>query len=139
MTSTVTSELEDGVGAVDLLEAIFPCGSITGAPKIRAMEIIADLESAPRGVYTGAIGRVAPGGEASFNVAIRTLVLPVGMDKAALGLGSGIVADSRADDEWRACLEQGAFVNDPAGRFYLLATMRRPEERRGGKDGLIHV
>ena len=78
MTSTVVSQLEEGVGPVDLLGAIFPCGSITGAPKIRAMEIIAGLERRPRHVYTGAIGRVAPEGEASFNVAIRTISLKVG-------------------------------------------------------------
>jgi para-aminobenzoate synthetase / 4-amino-4-deoxychorismate lyase len=124
MTSTVVSEIEEGLDAVDVLEAIFPCGSITGAPKIRAMEIIAGLEPEPRGAYTGAIGRVAPGGEAGFNVAIRTLVRRPGADRARLGLGSGIVADSRAADEWRECLAKGAFVNDPDRRFDLIETMR---------------
>ena len=79
----------DGLGPVDVLEAIFPCGSITGAPKIRAMEIIAGLEAAPRGAYSGAIGRLAPDGDAAFNVAIRTLVLKAGERMARLGLGSG--------------------------------------------------
>src|SRR3546814_2293262 len=101
MTSTVVSELEAEVGPIDLIEAIFPCGSITGAPKIRAMEIIGDIERQQRHVYTGAIGRVAPDGEASFNVAIRTLTLKAGQDKAAMGLGSGIVADSLPQEEWR--------------------------------------
>ncbi|HEX8513970.1 MAG TPA: chorismate-binding protein, partial [Allosphingosinicella sp.] len=78
MTSTVVGELEDGLGGVDLLETIFPCGSVTGAPKIRAMEIIASLEGEGRGAYTGSIGRLAPDGEAGFNVAIRTLVLKRG-------------------------------------------------------------
>lgn len=124
MTSTVTSELEDGIGPINLIEAIFPCGSITGAPKIRAMELIADIEPQPRHVYTGAIGRVAPDGEASFNVAIRTLTLKAGQDKAAMGLGSGIVADSLPQEEWRECLAKGAFVGDGAARFDLVETMR---------------
>jgi para-aminobenzoate synthetase/4-amino-4-deoxychorismate lyase len=124
MTSTVTAELEPGVGPVDVLEAIFPCGSVTGAPKIRAMEIIAALETAPRGVYTGAIGRLAPDGEAEFNVAIRTLVVRAGETVARMGLGSGIVADSRACDEWRECLAKGAFVADPDRSFDLIETMR---------------
>jgi para-aminobenzoate synthetase/4-amino-4-deoxychorismate lyase len=128
MTSTVTSELEARLGAVDVLAAIFPCGSVTGAPKIRAMEAIAALEASPRGPYTGAIGRLAPGGEAAFNVAIRTLVLKHGETRAVIGLGSGIVADSAADDEWRECLAKGAFV-ETARRFDLIETMRfDPEE-----------
>ncbi len=122
MTSTVTAELEEGTGPVDLLAAIHPCGSVTGAPKIRAMEIIHALEGGPRGAYTGAIGRVAPDGEASFNVAIRTLVIAAGADRARLGLGSGIVADSRAGDEWRECLAKGAFLATTRA-FDLIETM----------------
>ncbi|HEY1606970.1 MAG TPA: aminodeoxychorismate synthase component I [Allosphingosinicella sp.] len=123
MTSTVTSELADGLAAPDVLKALFPCGSITGAPKIRAMEIIAGLESGARGPYTGAIGRLAPDGEAAFNVAIRTLVLRAGESVARLGLGSGIVADSVPADEWRECLAKGEFVE--TGRpFDLIETMR---------------
>lgn len=124
MTSTVVSELEEGVGPIDLVETIFPCGSITGAPKIRAMELIADIERQPRHVYTGAIGRVAPDGEASFNVAIRTITLQVGKERGLMGLGSGIVADSRAGDEWRECLAKGAFVHDGERSFDLIETMR---------------
>jgi para-aminobenzoate synthetase/4-amino-4-deoxychorismate lyase len=123
MTSTVTAELEDGRDAVDLLGTIFPCGSVTGAPKIRAMEIIASLERERRGPYTGSIGRLAPGGQAAFNVAIRTLVLREGENLARLGLGSGIVADSVASDEWRECLAKGEFVAT-ARRFDLIETMR---------------
>jgi para-aminobenzoate synthetase/4-amino-4-deoxychorismate lyase len=124
MTSTVTAEMEEGRDAVDLLSTIFPCGSVTGAPKIRAMEIIAALEREQRGPYTGSIGRLAPDGEAAFNVAIRTLVLR-GPERgvARLGLGSGIVADSVAADEWRECLAKGEFVAT-AGRFDLIETMR---------------
>ncbi len=122
MTSTVTAELEEGLGPVDLLGAIHPCGSVTGAPKIRAMEIIHALENGQRGVYTGAIGRLAPDGEAAFNVAIRTLVIRSGETRARLGLGSGIVADSRAGPEWRECLAKGAFLATRR-RFDLIETM----------------
>ena len=123
MTSTVVGEVEDGLGGVDLIEAIFPCGSVTGAPKIRAMEIIAELEGEQRGPYTGSIGRLAPDGEAAFNVAIRTLVLKGGESVARLGLGSGIVADSIAAEEWRECLAKGEFVATRR-RFDLIETMR---------------
>lgn len=123
MTSTVTSRIEAGADAIDVLEAIFPCGSITGAPKIRAMEIIAELEREARQVYTGSIGRLAPGGEAAFNVAIRTLSFAVGETHARLGLGSGVVADSRADEEWRECLAKGAFVSEGTSNFHLIETM----------------
>jgi para-aminobenzoate synthetase/4-amino-4-deoxychorismate lyase len=124
MTSTVTSLLEEGRDVVDVLEALFPCGSITGAPKIRAMEIIAGLEEHDRRVYTGSIGSIAPDGDASFNVAIRTLTMKAGEKRALMGLGSGIVADSEAAAEWRECLAKGAFVYDPARSFDLIETMR---------------
>lgn len=123
MTSTVTASLRPGLGPVDVLEAIFPCGSVTGAPKIRAMEILAELEPGPRRVYTGAIGRIAPAGDADFNVAIRSLSIGAGECKAVMGLGSGVVADSRADEEWLECLAKGAFVNEGTNRFDLLETM----------------
>ncbi len=123
MTSTITAELDPQHDAIDALAALFPCGSITGAPKIRAMEIIAEVEAAPRGVYTGAIGRLDPDGEAAFNVAIRTLTLTEGAQTASMGLGSGIVADSEVDSEWAECLAKGAFVAS-ARRFDLIETMR---------------
>ena len=123
LTSTVTAELEEDLDAIDLLRAIYPCGSITGAPKIRAMEIIDALEASPRGAYCGAIGRLAPDGSAAFNVAIRTLTLRDGAHTARLGLGSGIVADSEAGAEWRECLVKGRFV-ETQRRFDLIETMR---------------
>ncbi len=110
MTSTITARTRDGVGAVDVLRAMFPCGSVTGAPKIRAMEVIAEVEEAPRGVYTGSIGAISVTGDAVFNVAIRTLVLEKGAPVARLGLGSGIVADSEAGSEWAECLQKAAFL-----------------------------
>jgi para-aminobenzoate synthetase / 4-amino-4-deoxychorismate lyase len=123
MTSTVTAQLAEGRDAVDLLKALFPCGSITGAPKIRSMEAIGEIEGRQRGVYTGSIGRIDPGGDAAFNVSIRTLVLDAGGSVARLGLGSGIVADSAAPSEWTECLAKGAFVPSQR-RFDLVETMR---------------
>jgi para-aminobenzoate synthetase / 4-amino-4-deoxychorismate lyase len=122
MTSTVTAQLKPEAGAVDVIETIFPCGSITGAPKIRAMEIVDAVEVAPRGIYTGSIGRIDPGGDAAFNVAIRTLAI-TGEGPAKLGLGSGIVADSVAAAEWDECLAKGRFVADPRC-IDLIETMR---------------
>ena len=120
MTSTVTAELKDGLDAVDIIRQIFPCGSITGAPKIRAMEIIDECEPDPRAIYCGSIGRIdAPDAQgrsdAAFNVAIRTLFIAPqkdsGKETLSIGLGSGIVADSNGDDEWRECLAKGRFAN----------------------------
>ena len=116
LTSTIEAQLqpkETGatVGVVDLMRALFPCGSVTGAPKIRTMEIIAALEAEPRGVYTGAIGLVRPGGDAVFSVAIRTLVVARDTGDAVLGIGAGIVADSTPDQEYDECLLKGAFVD----------------------------
>ena len=121
MTSTVTATLAPSRDAIDVLRALFPCGSITGAPKIRAMEAIRSVEASARGVYTGSIGRIDAGGTgAAFNVAIRTL--HHGDGHARLGLGSGIVADSRAGPEWHECLAKGAFVASQR-RFDLIETM----------------
>lgn len=123
LTSTVTAELAGNRDALDVLAALFPCGSITGAPKRRAMEVIADVEQGPRGAYTGAIGRLGPDGDAMFNVAIRTLELPYRATTARLGLGSGIVADSQPDEEWRECLAKSAFVTAGTRAFDLIETM----------------
>ncbi len=123
MISVVTGELQPGLGVPDVLKAIFPCGSVTGAPKIRAMEIIDAVEAAPRGIYTGSIGRIDPNGDAAFNVAIRTLHLRDGDNRARLGLGGGIVADSQLGDEWDECRAKGRFVADPRP-FDLIETMR---------------
>lgn len=122
MISSVEAQLLDGHNAVDVLRQTFPCGSITGAPKIRAMEIIAATEAAPRRIYTGSIGYIAGEDEAAFNVAIRTLLIEKDSQIAALGLGSGIVADSNAADEWAECLAKGRFV-ESAPRFDLIETM----------------
>ena len=123
MTSTVTATLADGRDALDVIAALYPCGSITGAPKQRAMEVIAGVEEMARGVYTGAIGRIDAAGGAAFNVAIRTLTVPAGASVAELGLGSGIVADSRADEEWAEVLAKGAFVTAGQRPLDLVETM----------------
>ncbi|MCZ8321659.1 MAG: aminodeoxychorismate synthase component I [Novosphingobium sp.] len=136
MVTTIRARLQPGKGAVDMVRALFPCGSITGAPKIRAMELIQAVEPAARGPYCGAIGRIdAPKADgtsdAAFNVAIRTLRLTPtehGQGRAVLGVGSAIVADSEALAEWRECLVKGGFVRsstgpDAAAQFDLIETM----------------
>ncbi|MGB7654959.1 MAG: aminodeoxychorismate synthase component I, partial [Novosphingobium sp.] len=132
MVTTVRAQLQDGKGAVDMLRALFPCGSITGAPKIRAMELIGAVERDARGPYCGAIGRIDAGGEAAFNVAIRTLRLTPGENqrgRAVLGVGSAVVADSEVMTEWRECLIKGGFVRLVAGGADLIETMRfTPED-----------
>ncbi len=137
MVSVVRAQLRHGQGAADLVRALFPCGSITGAPKIRAMELIDAVERDPRGPYCGAIGRIDGNGDAAFNVAIRTLRLTEienGRGKAVLGVGGAIVADSDARTEWREALLKGAFARASgpdlmAPAFDLIETMRfTPED-----------
>ncbi len=124
MTSTVSATLAPGNDAVDVIEALFPCGSVTGAPKIRAMEVIARIEAQPRGLYTGSIGQLGPDGSASFNVAIRTLVMTGPPGTATLGVGAGIVADSEPAAEWAECLTKAAFLGRSTARFDLIETLR---------------
>jgi para-aminobenzoate synthetase component 1/para-aminobenzoate synthetase/4-amino-4-deoxychorismate lyase len=110
MTSTVQGELAERPTIRDILAGLFPCGSVTGAPKIRAMEIIRQLETSPRGVYCGAIGRISANGSMHFNVAIRTLtVFPDG--RFVQNVGSGLVADSKADAEYEECLLKARFLS----------------------------
>lgn len=109
MTSTVRARTRGDTTLTGIFRALFPCGSITGAPKVRTSQIIAELESSPRGVYTGAIGFVSPG-EAVFSVAIRTLRVDRAMGEAELGVGSGVTYDSVPADEYRECLSKAAFV-----------------------------
>ena len=123
MVSTVTADLAPGKDAVDVMAALFPCGSITGAPKIRAMQAITGIEQGARGPYTGAIGRFDPSGDAMFNVAIRTLLIQGGDDHALFGAGGGIVADSQADEEWDEASAKGGFLNDGPPGFDLIETM----------------
>lgn len=109
MTSRIVARLCPGWTIGSLFEALFPCGSVIGAPKIRAMEILRELEPAPRGAYCGAIGWIAPGGAMEFNVAIRTLVLP-GDGTARLNVGGGVVYDSTAETEYEEALWKTRFA-----------------------------
>ena len=111
MTSTVEATLNDGTSLVDLLTALFPCGSITGAPKVRTMQIIRELERFPRGPYTGTIGLLKPGGDCIFNVAIRTIVIDTDSGTATFGVGGGITIDSTAEREYQECLVKSAFIS----------------------------
>lgn len=110
MVSRVEGRLRPGADAVDLIAALFPCGSITGAPKLRAMEVIRLLEGRPRGIYTGSIGSIDPSGDARFNVAIRTISVDMGGGHGQMGVGSGIVADSLPEAEWAECLAKARFL-----------------------------
>jgi para-aminobenzoate synthetase component 1 len=109
MTSEVQAQLRPNLTVTDLFTALFPCGSITGAPKIRAMQIIAELEDGPRDAYCGAIGWLSPNGSMEFNVAIRTLL--VGQDgDVRLNVGGGIVHDSTAEAEYEEALWKARFA-----------------------------
>lgn len=110
MISRVTGRLREGVRGSDIFRALFPCGSITGAPKIRAMEIIRELEDGPRDAYCGAIGWMAPDGAARFNVAIRTVEL-YDDGRAEFGVGGGIVADSTPEGEYEEALWKARFAD----------------------------
>lgn len=127
MTSTVTAEIAPDLPLLEIFRALFPCGSVTGAPKIRAMEVIRDLEISPRGVYCGAIGHVTPGRDFCFNVPIRTLTLTQGQApqqwQGSMGIGSGIVSDSDPAAEYEECLLKGRFLTDPPPDFDLLETL----------------
>jgi para-aminobenzoate synthetase/4-amino-4-deoxychorismate lyase len=126
LTSTVRAKTDAGFAAI--VRALFPAASITGAPKIRTMRIIADLETAPRGVYTGSIGFLAPGRRAQFNVAIRTVRVDHAQGTAEYGVGGGIVWDSRAASEWRECLIKARVLTAESPAFDLLETLLwRPE------------
>ena len=122
MTSTVTARLREGTGLADIFRALFPCGSVTGAPKRRSMAIIDELEEGPRGLYCGALGFVSPG-EAIFSVAIRTAVLDLARGTGELGIGSGVTADADADTEYRECLGKAAFLAGLAEQLQLVETL----------------
>jgi para-aminobenzoate synthetase component 1 len=109
MVSRVRARLLPGLTIRQILAALFPCGSITGAPKIRAMEILHDLEGGPRDVYCGAIGWIAPGGTMRFSVAIRTISLFAG-GEAVYNVGGGVVFDSTAEEEYQECLLKARFA-----------------------------
>jgi para-aminobenzoate synthetase/4-amino-4-deoxychorismate lyase len=130
MVSTVTARKRQDAGIADILRALFPCGSITGAPKIRAMEILRELETSARGAYCGAVGYFAPDGSARFNVAIRTLT--VWDDHGVLGIGGGVVQDSRMESEYAECLLKARFFEGARKPLELIETLR-------WQDGFIRL
>ena len=126
MTSTVQGRLLPETGITDIIKSLFPCGSVTGAPKINSMKIIRSLEQEPRGVYTGAIGYLTPDDTAVFNVAIRTIDLQQTDEEkysAQMGIGGGIVADSQPCEEYEECLLKGHFLVKSRPTFALIETM----------------
>jgi para-aminobenzoate synthetase/4-amino-4-deoxychorismate lyase len=129
LTSTVSSELEATGGLTGVFRALFPCGSITGAPKVRTMQLIADIEDSPRGIYCGAVGWLAPSGSpgpsASFNVAIRTVVLDSETHIAEYGVGGGITWDSSAAGEYDETVAKARVLTARRPPFDLLETLRR--------------
>jgi len=136
MTSTVRARLRDGVDMAGIFHALYPCGSITGAPKRRTMEIIAELEPAPRGLYTGAIGWFQPSdhgvGDFCMSVPIRTLALQApqhGVRAGEMGVGAGIVYDSEANDEFAECQLKARFLTGLSNDFELFETMYATREQ----------
>jgi para-aminobenzoate synthetase/4-amino-4-deoxychorismate lyase len=123
MTSTIESQLKPGTELVDLMRALFPCGSITGAPKIRTMEIIKQLERHPRGLYTGTIGFILPNGDCVFNVAIRTVVIDSESRLATFGVGGGVTIDSTAEREYEECLVKAKFLEVAPEEFDLFESI----------------
>lgn len=121
MTSTVRGRTAAPLD--DVVAAIHPCASVTGAPKYRTMALLAELEAGPRGVYTGAVGYIPPTGLARFNVAIRTAVIDRAAGRLTFGVGSGIVWDSDADAEYDECLLKGAVLGRRSPDFELLETL----------------
>ena len=120
MTSTIKSQLRENVDLIEIFRSLFPCGSITGAPKIATMEIIKNLEPQPRGVYCGTIGLLLPNGRRIFNVAIRTIQLH--QEKAIYGVGGGITWDSTWESEYREIHQKAAVLYRKQARFQLITT-----------------
>jgi para-aminobenzoate synthetase/4-amino-4-deoxychorismate lyase len=133
MTSTVEATTRARVSLEDVFAATFPCGSVTGAPKVSTMRLIASLEGSPRNVYCGSVGFVAPGGEAVFNVAIRTALVDRETGTAEYGVGGGVTWDSVAAEEYEEALAKSALLSEGSPRFSLLETLRL----EGGEYALL--
>ena len=133
MTSTVEATAKPDLSLRNLLDAVFPCGSVTGAPKKRSMEIIQELESTPRGYYCGALGWLDPNGDFAFSVPIRTLTLEGSGDaiqtKFTLGIGAGITIDSDPKLEWQECQIKSAFITEMPTQLGLFETIRVEEKK----------
>jgi para-aminobenzoate synthetase / 4-amino-4-deoxychorismate lyase len=126
MTSTIIGKLHSQISILELMKSLFPCGSVTGAPKIQSMKIIRSLEDQARNIYTGAIGYFAPDGQAAFNVAIRTIDLQAQQNQtycAQMGVGSGIVFDAQPQEEYAECQLKAKFLLCAIPDFALIETM----------------
>ncbi|MDD5504582.1 MAG: aminodeoxychorismate synthase component I [Candidatus Omnitrophica bacterium] len=123
MTSTVKARIRPEISLYEFFAAVFPSGSVTGAPKIRTMRIIDEIESSERGIYTGGIGFLTPDNSGIFNVAIRTMFLNKATGKAEMGIGSGIVYDSDGDNEYEECILKASFLTERPAGFSLIETM----------------
>jgi para-aminobenzoate synthetase/4-amino-4-deoxychorismate lyase len=127
MTSTVQAGIKPGTRLADVLNAVFPCGSVTGAPKKRSMEIIQELEPQNRGFYCGALGWIDPSGDFAFSVPIRTLEIDRDTNTNAssftLGIGAGITIDSKADQEWEECQIKASFLSKMPSGLGLFETI----------------
>jgi para-aminobenzoate synthetase/4-amino-4-deoxychorismate lyase len=133
LTSSVESQLRAGVGPAGALRALFPSGSVTGAPKVRSMQIIAELEDSPRGAYTGAAGWIAPDGCAEFGVSIRTVVLDTETGTVEYGVGGGITHDSIPAREYEECIAKARVLGERRPEFRLFETIARRD------DELVHM
>ncbi len=129
MVSTVEARLRPGTGIEQILRALFPCGSVTGAPKLRAMEVIRELEESPRGAYCGAIGAFSPDGAARFNVAIRTLTISGG--RGELGVGGAVVHESEARAEYEECRIKARYYERARRPVELIETLRLSPQEGG--------
>ncbi|MGE7184410.1 aminodeoxychorismate synthase component I [Peribacillus sp. NPDC006672] len=124
MTSTITADTKPGTTIIDIFKALFPCGSITGAPKIKTMEIITDIENSPREVYCGAIGFITPESEAVFNVPIRTVVIEKETGNAEYGVGGGITWDSELTEEYDEAFLKAKLLTVERPAYELLESMK---------------
>lgn len=124
MTSTIRAKTDPAITFIDLFKALFPCGSITGAPKISTMDIIAAAEKSPRGIYCGATGYLTPNREAVFNVPIRTVVLDTVADELEYGAGGGITWDSEINEEYKEAYLKASLLTSIAPEFQLLETIK---------------
>lgn len=142
LTTTVSSTIESGVGLADIFRGLFPSGSVTGAPKVRTMEIIRELEDSPRGIYCGSVGYLAPAGsgrsDARFNVAIRTVTVDTVTGTAEYGVGGGITWDSDAGAEYEEAVAKAAVLTARRPGFELLETMRH-DPAEGVKHLDLHL
>ena len=139
MTSTIECRVDTGTPFYDIISALFPCASITGAPKIRTMQIIDELESRHRGIYTGAIGHITPENDMCFNVAIRTLFADSNKSSMNYAVGGGILYTSDPASEYQECLDKSRFLTQCNSDFQLLETFLYDHKKKSFKNLRLHI